>query len=636
MIRRPPCPPSSMSFSLRSRRSRGTSRKPLAILVRFFRRFLRYPAPLIFGVVCIPLAQLADVGITLLVGNSLDRAKEASNAEWMQHVLIWMGVYALGHCVLRFYQRWLIVVVSRQVEIDLKGELFRKLTALPFSFHDRSRSGDVVSRLTSDVESVRMVLGPGLMYTLGALVIVPISLGILFTIQPLLAVLMVVPMFAMGFTMKLLSGRLHRQSTAVQESIASISHRAQENFGGIRVVKGYAREDQQARLFEATSRDNRDNQVELGRARGMTHAAIHGSFDMTFAVILAVGGIAAVDRTLPVGDLFKFIDLTLKVFWPLISIGWILGMLPRAVASAERVEELLVEENTITDGDLDVEAKDLAGALEFDDLSFQYERGDVPAVHGISVRADAGETLGIVGPTGSGKSTLLNLVGRLFEADSGEVRIDGHNARDLKLGALRTVLGYVPQDSFLFSEPYEENIRFGADGEISDEEIDELIRRVAMADEVAEFSQGKKTLIGERGVTLSGGQRQRTCIARALARDPKILILDDCLSAVDTETERELLGSLRSAGQGRTVLVAAHRLTTVKDADRILVLSADGGMEAVGTHDELLRRAGWYSDTWEQQQRTESLVESLEESLGGEAASGESVKSGASTDGGAA
>ncbi len=600
----------------------------MAILLRFFKRFLLYRAPLLLGLICIPLAQLADVGITLLVGNSLDRAKDATDAEWIQHVLTWMAVYAAGHCIMRFYQRWLIVVVSRRVEVDMKNELFRKLTSLPFAFHDRSRSGDVVSRVTSDVEAVRMVLGPGLMYTLGALIIVPISLGILFTIQPLLAVTMVIPMFAMGFTMKLLSGRLHRQSVAVQESIAGISHRAQENFAGIRVVKGYAREDQQARLFDKTSAENRDNQVELGRARGLTHAAIHGSFDMTFAVILIIGGIAAVDRTLPVGDLFKFIDLTLKVFWPLISIGWILGMLPRAVASAERIEELLNEEHPIQDGELLLAPEEIEGAVAFENVSFTYERGTGPALSGITVAVRAGETLGIVGPTGSGKSTLLNLVGRLFEAEAGHVLVDDHAVKDLPLNTLRSVLGYVPQDSFLLSEPYEENIRFGADDAVSDAEVDVLIQRVAMAAEVEEFSQGKKTLVGERGVTLSGGQRQRTCIARALARNPKILVLDDCLSAIDTETERELLGSLRVAGQGRTVLVAAHRLTTVQSADQILVLTADGAVETVGTHAELLDRPGWYAETWEQQQRTESLAESLARSIEADATDTASASTG--------
>lgn len=592
----------------------------MSILLRFFRRFLLYKRSLALGLLCIPLAQLADVLITLLVGNALDRAQEASDAEWMKKVVILMAIYAVAHCVLRFYQRWLIVVVSRRVEVDLKRELFDKLTSLPFAFHDRSRSGDVVSRLTSDVEAVRMVLGPGSMYTLGAMVIVPISLAILFTLQPMLTLAMVLPMFAMGLTMKLLSGRLHKHSVAVQESVAQISHRAQENFGGIRIVKGYAREEQQARLFERSSAENRDNQVMLGRVRGLTHSAIHGSFDMTFAVILLVGGLAAVDRSLPVGDLFKFIDLTIKVFWPLIAIGWILGMLPRAVASAERVDELLREENPIQDGPNPLASADVRGSIEFDNVTFQYERGNSPALQGITVGVEAGQTLGIVGPTGSGKSTLLNLVGRLFEADSGAIKLDGERVETLKLATLRGTLGYVPQDSFLFSERYDDNIRFGAARDLSDDEVDALIERVSMKDEVAEFPKGKATIVGERGVTLSGGQRQRTCIARALARNPKILVLDDCLSAVDTETERDLLGSLRTAGEGRTVLVAAHRLSSVKEADKILVLTNDGSTETVGTHEELIARAGWYRDTWEQQQRTESLSAAVNDAVGSTAA----------------
>lgn len=592
----------------------------MSILLRFFRRFFAYRLPLILGLVCIPLGQLADVKITLMIGEALERTRaageEMTSAEWIEFVVLMMALYAVGHSILRFYQRWLIVVVSRRVEVDLKRELFGKLTSLPFAFHDRSRSGDVVSRLTSDVEAVRMVLGPGLMYTLGALVIVPISLGILFTINAPLALAMVVPMVMMGLTMKLLSGRIHRHSVAVQESIADISHRAQENFGGIRVVKGYAREDQQARLFEGTSAEARDNQVLLGKARGLTHAAIHGSFDLTFAVILCIGGLAAVDQTLPIGNLFKFIDLTIKVFWPLIAIGWILGMLPRAVASAQRIEELLDEENPIRDGDAEVAPADVRGALAFRDVGFTYERGAEPALSGVSFEVGAGQTLGLVGPTGSGKSTLLNLIGRLFEADEGRVELDGRDVRELPLETLRGSLGYVPQDSFLFSERYDDNISFGADGELSDQEVDDLIERVAMKDEVAEFPGGKGTVVGERGVTLSGGQRQRTCIARALARDPRILVLDDCLSAVDTETERELLSSLRTAGQGRTVVVAAHRLSTVREADLICVLTKDGRVEATGTHDELIARPGWYRDTWEQQQRTESLESAVLSEVG--------------------
>lgn len=570
----------------------------------FFRRFLRYRGPLLAGFICIPLAQLADVGITILIGNALDEASRSEDADYMAQVVLLLVIAALGHSVFRFFQRWCIVVVSRRVEVDLKQDLFDKLASLDFAYHDRSRSGDVVSRVTSDVENLRMFLGPGLMYTAGATVIVPISLFLLFQINSTLTAAMVIPMIGMGLTMKLLTPRLHRHSIAVQESLADISHRAQENFGGIRVVKGYSRESQQAARFRATSELNRTNQVLLGKARGLTHAAIHGAFDLTFVVILLIGGLAAIDpKGLPIGDLFKFIDLTLKVFWPLIALGWIAGMYPRAVASARRVDELLGTTSPIDDPELPVDLDEVQGSLSMDGVTFSYEGASRPALVNVDVAVPAGATLGVVGPTGSGKSTLLSLLGRLYDVDSGQVRLDEVEVKDLRLSDLRGALGYVPQDSFLFSEPYDENIRFGADHEVSDAEIDHLIARVAMAEEVADFPEGKETLVGERGVTLSGGQRQRTCIARALARDPKVLILDDCLSAVDTETEKELLASLRSAGQTRTVVVSAHRLSTVMEADEILVLDENGQVSDRGQHAELIEREGWYRATWAQQQR---------------------------------
>jgi ATP-binding cassette subfamily B multidrug efflux pump len=607
-----------------ARRTNRPRSPDVAILWHFFKRFLRFRTPLLLGLLSIPLAIVGDVGVTLLIGDALERARHSNSTEWLPTVMLWLVVYALVQGVFRFYQRWLIVVVSRRVEVQLKQDLFDKLVDLPFAFHDKSRSGDVVSRLTSDVEAVRMVLGPGLMYTLGAVTIIPVSLVILFQLQPTLALVMVAPMFAMGLTMKLLSPRLEKYSTAVQESAADISHRAQENFAGVRIVQGYGREDQQAALFERTSELNRDNQNQLGASRGVTHAAINGSFDLTFAVILLIGGIAAIDRTMPVGNVFMFVDLTIKVFWPLIAIGWVLGMLPRARASAVRIDELLREVNPITDPATDVPAPlapaDVRGHITFEDVSFTYPRGTGPALSHVSFDVPAGATLGIVGPTGAGKSTILNLVGRLIEATSGRILLDGVPLRDLPLSTVRNALGYVPQDSFLFSERYEDNIRFGADRELSDAEVDTLIERAAMTDEVARFPEGKRTLVGERGVTLSGGQRQRTCIARALARDPKVLVLDDCLSAVDTETERHLLASLSAAGEGRTVLVSAHRLSTVRDADRILVLSARGVPEALGTHSELLEAGGWYRETWERQQRRETLREQVSEVIGADAA----------------
>lgn len=580
----------------------------MKLLARFFKRFLHYKRDLALGFLAIPLAQFADVWITILIGDAIKRARTAPDAEWLPRVIGLLVIFTIGHSIFRFLQRWLLVVVSRRVEIDLKQQLFDKLTSLSFDFHNRSRSGDVVSRLTSDVENLRMFLGPGLMYTLGAGVVVPFSLFVLYQLNSTLALTMIAPMLAMGLIMKALSPRLHRHSMAVQESLAEIAHRAQENFGGIRVVKGYSREETQGERFAKSSSSNRDNQIELGRARGWTHAAINGSFDLTFATILLIGGLAAVDRTLPVGDLFKFIDLTIKVFWPLIALGWIAGMYPRAVASAKRVDQLLSEEPSIHDPEDAKVLEQVRGELRFEDVSYRYAP-DLPlAVSGINVHIPAGKSLGIVGPTGSGKTTLLNLIGRLFEPE-GKLSLDGVPVGELSLSSLRGSLSYVPQDSFLFSAPYEDNIRFGADEDISDERVDELIARAAMTDEVANFPDGKRQLVGERGVTLSGGQRQRTCIARALARNPRVLLLDDCLSAVDTETESHLLASLGQEGQGRTLVLSAHRLSSVAGADQILVLDRDGSQLDIGTHEQLLKSSDWYSETWYQQQRKSALVE---------------------------
>jgi ATP-binding cassette subfamily B multidrug efflux pump len=575
----------------------------------FFRRFLRHRRHLFAGFACLPLAQLGDIAVTVVIGNALNALKDmksGSDASFLSGVFAIVLGLAAFRGVLRYFQRWWIVIVSRWVENELKQELFDKLVSLPFSFHTKSRSGDVVSRVTSDVENIRMFLGPGVMYTAGAVVMVPVALGLLFSLNAPLAAAMVLPLLLMGLGMKMFTPQLHKWSEAVQESIADIGHRAQESFSGIRIVKGYGREAQQIARFDAASRRNMENQIRLGHSRGLTNSLTHAANDFTFVVILVLGGLAMIDRRLPYGDLFKFIDLTFKVFWPIIAVGWILGMYPRAVASAKRIDELISRSSEILEPAEPVELPSIRGALSLRRVSYRYEGAERPALSDVSVEVEAGSVLGIVGPTGSGKTTLLYLLGRLLEAQ-GEIRLDGVPIRDLRISTLRGALGYVPQDSFLFSEPYRDNIAFGADAPIGEEKVRELVEVACMTGEVAAFPGGLGQLIGERGVTLSGGQRQRTCIARALARDPRILVLDDALSAVDTETERTLLDHLRRAGRGRTVVIAAHRLSSVARADRIVVLTRTGTVEAIGTHAELVAREGWYRRTWSRQQAQEEL-----------------------------
>ena len=576
-------------------------------LAGFARRFLRHRRMLLFGVVCIPLVGLCDIRLTLWIGDALSRLERREDPAFLQELFfLLLGVGAVQG-LFRYLQRWWMVGVSRRVEVELKQELFDALARLPLSFHLKSRSGDITSRLTSDVENVRMLLGPGSMYVLNSLVMVPGSLIALVSVSPRVALAMAVPMALVSVVMLVMTPRLTKHSMLVQESLADISARAQESFAGIRVVKGYGLAAHENARFARASEKNRGHQLDLGRVSGLQDALIHLAFDLSFLPVLVVGGWAMIDNSIAVGDLFKFIDLGFKVFWPVIALGWIAGLYPRAVASAERIDALLDERSDIVESASPRRLSEVRGALTLRNVGYTHAGAARPALEGITLAVPAGTTLGVVGPTGAGKSTLLNLLGRLFEA-RGEVALDGIPVRELLLADLRGALAYVPQDSFLFSDTYRANLSFGTEHELSDERLCELVEAVAMGEEVRAFPDGFDQLIGERGVTLSGGQRQRTSIARALAREPRVLILDDCLSAVDTETEARLLANLRRAQSGRTVVVAAHRLTTVRSAEQILVLR-EGRAEALGTHDELLERSPWYRQTWERQRMREELSE---------------------------
>ncbi len=580
----------------------------MRLLAHFYRRFLKHKTRLALGFVSVPLTRLTDIAVTLAIGAGLNGLQQGEGSDMLRGVLGWVALYALVQALFSFLQRWCIVSASRFVERDLKQDLFDKLTHLSFDFHNQSRSGDVVSRLTSDVENVRMFLGPGLMFSLGGLVMLPITLVLLLRRDAELALTMVVPLTLMGLSFKLLAPRLHAASKDVQEAIGDISHAAQENFAGIRVVKGYGREEHQAARFAEASARSRDHQIRLGNERGWAHTAATSTIQLTFVVILWLGGRAMIDGTLGYGDTLVFVDLTLKLFWPILTLGWIAGMYPRAAASAQRIDELLAREPGIESAPDARELEDFDGSFRLRGVSFTYPGADHPARADVDLDVPRGRMLGIVGPPGSGQSTLLNLFGRLHDAE-GTFEMGGVPLKQLTLGAVRRPLGYVPQDSVLFSDTWRDNVAFGADEPPSLERIEELARLVCMEQEVTQFPGGYDQLIGERGVTLSGGQRQRTCIARALAREPRVLVLDDALSAVDTETESRLIEHLQAAGAGRTVLLSAHRLSSVRAADQILVLGEDGRPADLGTHEQLLERGGWYAQTWRRQQAREELEE---------------------------
>jgi len=581
---------------------------PLRRLWGFHKRFHQHRKQLIPGLLAVPLVAAAEISLTVVIGNTLTRLRDGDDTRFLAGTFGLLLAIAATGGLFRFLQRWLLVGVSRRFEVDLKRELFNKLCRLPLRFHAQSRSGDIVSRSTSDIENLRMLLGPGLlMYVLSAVFMVPGALYVMFGLSAKVTFSMMLPLVLTVLAMKLLSPRLHRASVDVQESLGNLSHRAQESFSGTRVVKGYGLEKHEEAAFEKVSGANRDHQLEMASARGMMHSLVNLSYDLTSLPIIIVGGLGMTDHSLDVGDLFKFIDLAAKVFWPMIALGWMAGLFPRAVVSATRIEEVLDEDLQIDDPQHPIPLDPVRGALSLRDVSYRYADQVEPALAGINVQVPAGTTLGVVGPTGSGKSTLLNMFGRLLEPD-GELTLDGIRVQELALDTLRGSIAYVPQDSFMFSDTYRNNIEFGSKDELSESKLRELIELAGMTDEVARFPDGLNQMIGERGVTLSGGQRQRTCIARALAREPRILILDDALSAVDTETEVQLKRSLRRVGEGRTVILAAHRLGTVRDAETIMVL-AEGRVEAIGTHSEVLERSAWYRETWNRQRMQDELGE---------------------------
>jgi len=577
-------------------------------LFGFFGRFWRHKRTLLPGLAAVPLTRLADIAVTVAIGGVLNEITAGGTLDQLDAALLWIGLYAVVQAVFSFLQRWWVNSTSRRVEVELKQELFDKLTGLSFGFHDRTRSGDLVSRITSDVEEVRMFLGPGLMFALGSFIMVPVTLFLIVRLDPWLAVWMALPLAIMGTAFTWLTPAMHRASRKVQESQADVTHFAQENFGGIRVVKGFAREEHRSAAFAEVSKLARDRQVTLARQRGLAHLVSIASSQLTFVAILIVAGRGMISGTLGVGDTLVFIDLTLKLFWPIIAIGWLAGMFPRAVASAKRIGEILSETPDVKSPAAPAPPPPEASAFSLRDVSFTYPGADRPALAGIDLEVPAGSTLGIVGPVGAGKSTLLNLFGRLYDAD-GAVELGGVPLSGLDLGALRARFGFVSQDAFLFSDTWADNVAFGAESALSEERLAELAELVCMTGELDGFEHGAQQLIGERGVTLSGGQRQRTCIARALAREPRVLILDDALSAVDTETESTLIQHLAQEGAGRTVLIAAHRLSSVMDADQILVLDAQGTPAEIGDHEALVASGGWYAEAWQRQQAREQLEE---------------------------
>jgi ATP-binding cassette subfamily B multidrug efflux pump len=503
----------------------------------------------------------------------------------------------------RYQMRMILIGVSREIEYELRGDLFAHMTRLPARYYHAMRTGDLMSRATSDLSAVRMVLGPGIMYTASTVATFVGTIALMLTISPWLLALSLVPLLFVTGLVRYFGRRIHERFEAVQAQLSNLNALVQENLSGARVVRAYVQESHEMARFEAANQEYLERNRQLVRMFGSLYPGIQLLMGTGAAFVLWLGGRMVIEGAITLGQFVAFGAYLTMLHWPMIALGWVVNLFERGDASMGRILEIMDAPPEIDDAAAEEPAQ-VRGHVRFRDLTFAYDGGP-PVLHDVDLEVPAGSTVAIVGPTGSGKSTLVGLVPRLFEAPPGTVLVDGRDVRTLPLAALRRAVGYVPQETFLFSDTVRENIAFGIPqgGQARVEWAAEVAQ---LARDVADFPQGYDTFVGERGITLSGGQKQRAALARALATDPAILVLDDALSSVDTYTEEEILRGLRGVMATRTTFLVSHRVSTVKGADLIVVLK-DGRIVERGTHADLVARGGFYADLHRRQLLEEEM-----------------------------
>jgi ATP-binding cassette subfamily B protein len=519
---------------------------------------------------------------------------------------------SVGRGIFLFLQRWILIGVSRDIEFDLRNDIFTNLERQSQGFYHTHRTGDIMARTTNDLNAVRQLLGPAIMYSANTLMFTVGALYFMLRISPWLTLCAFVPMPAASVLVQYFGHRIHHRFERIQAMFSDISAKAQENFSGARLIRAFAQEEPEIAAFERANQEYIRRSLHLVRLMGMFWPTLEFVLGLSLVLTLFVGGREVVLGHIKLGAFVAFNTYMVLLTWTMIALGWVINLFQRGTASVERIDELLKQKPAIADNEVDPTiAPDatLAGEIELRNLSFSYAEeggGQTEVLRHINLRIPAGTSLAIVGPTGCGKSTLVGLIPRLHEAAAGSLFIDGRGIRDYPLEVLRRNIGYVPQETFLFSESIRENIAFGVPG-ASEQDILRAAEAAHIGAEIMEFPRGFDTLVGERGITLSGGQKQRTAIARAVIRNPRILILDDALASVDTYTEEQILDELRRIMLGRTTIFISHRVSTVRNADRIAVLVA-GRIAELGTHDELLARNGYYTNLYEKQRLEEEIA----------------------------
>ncbi len=566
--------------------------------------FYKYRVRLLIGILITIIAKLFTVFVPELIGSTIDvvneQLKHAENdIDIFKSSLLKNILYLIGTAVIAgfftFTMRQTIINVSRYVEYDLKNEVYQQYQRLSLNFYKQNRTGDLMNRISEDVSRVRMYAGPAIMYSINTITLFVVALSFMYNEAPKLTLYTIIPLPILSVIIYKLSREINKRSTVVQQYLSKLSTFTQEAFSGISVIKAYGIEAQTFNNFDELSNESKDKQVDLAKVQALFFPLMILLIGASNLLVIYIGGKQYISGEIAsVGIIAKFIIYVNMLTWPVATVGWVTSIVQQAEASQKRINEFLKIEPEIKNTIL--EPTPIHGTIEFKNVSFTYEDTNIQALNDVSFKIEQGKTMAIIGKTGSGKSTILNLIGRLYDITDGEILIDGIPVDQLNLTSLRDSIGYVPQDAFLFSDTIKNNIKFGVQN-ASDDKVIEAAKNAVVHKNIIKFNKGYETTLGERGITLSGGQKQRISIARAIIKEPKILLFDDCLSAVDTETEEQILNNLEKVSANKTTIIVSHRVSSAKNAHKILVLE-DGKIIQKGTHDILINQSGYYKDLY--------------------------------------
>ena len=574
--------------------------------------FYKYRVQLTIGIIITIVSNLFKIFIPKLIGSIIDVVNEydkstgdlsAYKSELLEYILFIIGTAIVGG-ILTFFMRQAIINVSRYVEFDLKNEIYNQYQKLSLNFYKKNRTGDLMNRISEDVGKVRMYAGPAIMYSINTITLFVVALTFMYRQAPSLTLYTVIPLPILSVLIYKISKQIHKRSTVVQEYLSKLSTFTQESFSGVSVIKAYGIEPQTSTKFNTLSTTSKEKQLSLVRVQAFFFPIMILLIGISNLIVIYIGGKQYINGLISLGTIIEFIIYVNMLTWPVATVGWVTSIVQQAEASQKRINEFLKLEPEITNT---VEAPTpIKGTIEFKEVHFTYDDTNIQALKGVSFKVKSGETLAIIGKTGSGKSTILDLIGRLYDIDKGSILIDGNSIEQINLNSLREATGYVPQDAFLFSDTINNNIKFGKE-DATDEEVIAAAKNAQVHQNIEKFAKQYETVLGERGITLSGGQKQRVSIARAIIKSPQILLFDDCLSAVDTETEEKILNNLDKLTKEKTTVIVSHRISSAKNADHIIVLD-DGKIVQKGSHETLINIDGYYKELYLKQLSAKEML----------------------------